>query len=145
MYCSVDDIKKRIPEEILIGLTQDNSSATTIDDTKIETAILDSDKLIDFHLYQKYEVPFNPVPVIINLISVGITKHNLYKRKYDVEFPEAVENEYNESLTFLREIQNGEITIAGATKQDDTSEQFVVVTNIEEDDIVYDDDMLDKI
>jgi phage gp36-like protein len=144
-YCSVDDIKNRIPNETLIGLTQDDSSATAPDDTKITNAITDADAKIDFYLAKRYEVPFASVPGAIKLISIDITRYNLYKRKYDVEFPESVSDSYNEAIEMLKQIRNGEINLLGATMQDDASEEFTVLTNIDEDDIVYDKDMIDQI
>lgn len=144
-YCSVDDIKARVPEAILIGLTQDDSSATSVDETKISDAIGDGDGLIDFYLASQYEVPFSPVPAIIKNISISIARYNLYKRKYDVEFPEAIQRSYEEATELLRTIRDGEIEIVGATRQDDASRDFIVATNIEEEDIVYNDDKLAEI
>ena len=49
MYCSIDDIKKRIPETVLAQIT-DDVDGITVDENTVNKAISDAQSLIDFPL-----------------------------------------------------------------------------------------------
>jgi len=140
-YSSVNDIKVRMSEKNLIEITQDNPESNMINESRVSTAILDADSLIDFFLSSRYNVPLAVTPGIIKQLSINIAIHELYKIKYDGEMPVTIVKRYEEAIDILRKMESGDYELTGADKQ--TLNAFVVVSNMDEDDIYYNDDILE--
>ncbi|MEW5804315.1 MAG: DUF1320 domain-containing protein [bacterium] len=111
MYSSIDDLKKIIPEQKLIQLTDDENLGT-INQDRITEAIKDADSEIDTYCEKLYEVPFSPVPQIIKKLSVDITAFNAYSRRPEVvEIPETINARYVNAISLLRRIADGTVSI----------------------------------
>lgn len=84
-YCTLTDIQKRAPDDVLMALTDDESNGV-IDAARVDGAIADAGAEIDSLLQSRYTVPFvEPVPTIIRTICETLAVMKLIDRK-----PEAV-------------------------------------------------------
>jgi phage gp36-like protein len=112
MYCGINDIRERIPEEILVQLT-DDANAGSIDDTKVSAAIERADREIDTWCAGRYQVPFSPVLPIIAELSADMAAFHLYARRQEI-IPEARAARYKDNVALLKEIAKGTVKLPGA-------------------------------
>ncbi len=108
-YCTLTDIKKLLPEEILIQLT-DDEDIEQVNQTRIDEAIDQADSEIDSYCGGKYSVPFSTTPDIVKKISVDISIYNLYSRRVE-EIPETRATRYKNAIRQLEGIAKGMISI----------------------------------
>jgi phage gp36-like protein len=109
MYSTLDDIKKLIPEEVVIQLTDDENLGVT-NQTRIAEAIASADGEIDSYCGSRYTVPFSPVPDIVRKMSVDIAIYNLYSRRVE-EIPATRSDRYKNTIRQLTMIAEGKLTI----------------------------------
>lgn len=108
MYATLDDLKKQLPEDLLINLTDDGGSGiidTTVTDAALETA----DVEIDGYLGSRYTLPLAPIPPIIAKQAVDIAIYNLYARRQGP--PEHWQKRYENTVRFLERIADGRISL----------------------------------
>lgn len=111
MYCSIDDIKKRIPETVLAQIT-DDVDGITVDENTVNKAISDAQSLIDSHLRGRYtSLPLSPTPTIINSVAVDICIYDLHSRRITDELPEAIKDRYKNAVKVLENIRDGKLSI----------------------------------
>lgn len=108
-YCTQDDILEQIPEEELLGLTDDDNLGQ-IDTGRVERAIADADAEIDSYCGGRYTAPFAPVPTVIRKISVEMAVYNLYARRVRT-LPEERKDRYKDIIRFLRDVANGVVAL----------------------------------
>ncbi|MFZ5998055.1 MAG: gp436 family protein [Nitrospirota bacterium] len=109
MYSTLDDIKKLLPAEIIIQLTDDENTGA-INQARVDEAISQADAEIDSYCAGKYTVPFTTVPAVVKKISVDIAIYNLYSRKVE-EIPDTRKDRYNNAIRQLKRIADGTITL----------------------------------
>ncbi|OGC00140.1 hypothetical protein A2V82_16525 [candidate division KSB1 bacterium RBG_16_48_16] len=109
MYSAVSDIKKLIPEESLIQLTDDENLGT-VNQGRVDEAIQQADSEIDSYCGGRYSVPFAVVPGIIKKISVDVAIYNLYSRRVE-EIPQTRADRYKNAIRQLELISKGSISI----------------------------------
>jgi phage gp36-like protein len=112
-YCTTSDITKRIPEETLIQLTDDDDLGVIGQDV-VDGAIADSDELIDGYLRGRYVLPLSPEPGIIKAISVNLTVYDLYGRRPAFAVPDDVKERHKVQIKVLEQIQTGRISLGTA-------------------------------
>ncbi len=110
MYCTIEDLQKRLSSETLQRLADEDKDGQP--DTDIMTAaIADADAEIDTVVGTRYKVPFTSPPPIIKAISVVLAVDSLFAR-----VPGLVSKEHRErarqSRTLLRLIAHGHIDIS---------------------------------
>lgn len=113
MYSTLTDIKKLIPEDTVIQLTDDENTGAVVE-SRVTEAIAQADAEIDSYCGGKYSVPFTTVPDIVKKISVDIAIYNLYSRKVE-EIPETRADRYKNAIRQLEGISKGTISIGEAT------------------------------
>ncbi|MBA7667256.1 hypothetical protein ES703_75341 [subsurface metagenome] len=104
-YCTKDDLLKKISENQLVELTDDEGIGSIID-AVITKNISEADGEIDSYCKKRYALPFNPVPEMVNKLSVDITIYNLYSRRQDLT-NEVVTKRYDDAIKFLKDIRKG--------------------------------------
>ena len=104
-YSTKTGILKQISEEDLIALTDDTGTGM-VDDSVVNKAIQDADGEINSYCKKKYEVPFNPVPDMINKLSVDISIYHLYSRRQNL-LNESVTKRYDDAIKFLKDVARG--------------------------------------
>lgn len=140
-YTTQDEIKKLIPERILIQLTDDQNTGSVITEN-VDEAIANADNLIDGYLRGRYNVPFTEVPNLLEKLSTDISVYNLYSRRPESEMPETVRDRYKDTLRFLEQIQKGLISLGTDTEISPEPAKFK--TNKKETDRVFTKTVLEK-
>ncbi|MBI5232801.1 MAG: DUF1320 domain-containing protein [Deltaproteobacteria bacterium] len=118
MYSTLDDIKKTVPNNDLIQLTDDTSPPTAINQVNVDRAISDADELIGGYLRGRYSLPLNPVPGLVNTLSADISIYRLYARRIKLKPPDMVLERYKDAIKTLEQIQKGTISLSGQTVGD---------------------------
>lgn len=108
MYATVDDLKKQLPEDLLIQLTDDAGNGI-IDTTVTDNALEAADVEIDGYLGERYTLPLSPVPNIINKQAVDVAIYNLYARRQGP--PDHWQSRYNNVIRFLEKVVKGDISL----------------------------------
>lgn len=109
MYCSLDDIKKQIPEEAILQLTDDDALGV-IDEAKVEEAISNAGALIDGYCSARYLIPFATVPAIIKPIAVDLAVYALYARRVET-MPEVRAANQKNAVKLLGDISTGKVRL----------------------------------
>ncbi len=139
-YSTLTDIKAHIPEVNLIQLTDDEELGV-INEERVNEAISYADQLINGYLRGRYALPLNPVPTLIQKLSIDLAVFHLYSRRLELEMPETMLARYNNAVKFLKQIQDGIITIG--TDSGDSPAQGEYKTQKTEDDRVFNKGFLD--
>ena len=134
-YSSLDDIKKLIPEETIIQLTDDENLGF-VNQSRIDEAIAQADAEIDSYCGGRYTVPLSPVPDIIRKISVDIAIYNLYSRRVEV-IPETRAERYKNAIRQLEGIAKGTISIGEAAAPPAATAEGGVEGNKTDEDRIY--------
>jgi phage gp36-like protein len=113
-YCTLTDIEKKISEEEVVQLTDDDGEDAVNTDT-VDAAITDADAEIDGYCGRRYPVPMDPVPPILRKFSVDIAIYNLYQRRQGA--PDDREKDYKNAIRFLENIAKGLVSL-GSTDPD---------------------------
>lgn len=109
-YCTLDDIKKAIPEVNIIQLTDDENLGT-VNQARVDDAIAYADQMIDGYLRGRYSLPLSPVPGLINKLSVDLAIFHLYSRRLELEMPQVMMERYKNAVKVLEQVQKGLITL----------------------------------
>lgn len=125
MYCTLDDLKKQVPEAVLVELTDDEGLGT-INTTRVDRAIEDATDLINSYAAARYPTPLNPVPGVIRKIAVDIALYNLFSRRgYDEDSADkSIVDRYKGAITFLEHLAKGMVTIGTGRQPADSSSAF---------------------
>ena len=90
-YCSLADLQLAIPPQTLIWLSNDDESATAMNQAVVEEAVRQAEELVDAHLRGRYNLPLAPVPSVVKDMTVNLARHWLYARRPEgSELPDAV-------------------------------------------------------
>lgn len=104
-YCALDDLLKQASEEDLIQLTDDGGLGKINADVAAD-AIAMADATIDGYLARRYAVPLNPVPALVQHLSVDIALYNLYCRRPGA-MTDMRKDRYNAALQHLTDLSKG--------------------------------------
>ena len=108
-YCTLSDINKLLPQEVLIRLTDDDMSGSVDDDVVTESIDSASDEM-DVYLGSRYELPITETVDILIKLNVDIAIYNLYSRVKD-SIPETRNERYKNAIRMLEKIADGKIDI----------------------------------
>ena len=108
-YCTVTDMKKLIPETILINLSNDIPGAVVVNQTNIDEVIDVADREIDaYAIMAGYDVPMDPVPPMAANLSAQMAIWKLHLRKYFAS--DVWERAYDKCLKTLEKIAEGKLS-----------------------------------
>ena len=108
MYATLAELKKKLPADVLVALTDDGGSGV------IDTAIIDADLKaadveIDGYLGGRYTLPLSPLPEIVIKLAVDITIYNLYGRRQGP--PEHWQKRYDNAVRYLVKVAGGSVSL----------------------------------
>lgn len=103
-------VSRRIPEDDLIQLTDDDSIGV-VDAAIVASIISEVDEVIDGYLRQRYQLPLASVPGFLTGLAVDLCAYALYERRAHVDTPEKIEKAAERARRQLREIQRGELDL----------------------------------
>lgn len=109
-YCTIDDLKKILPETILIRLT-DDESAGVIEETRAQEAIDSAAEEIDTYIGARVALPISgTVPPILGKINADIAVYNLYSRVKE-QVPDTRTSRHKDAVRLLEKIGEGKISL----------------------------------
>ena len=108
-YSTIDDIRKLLPEEELLALTDDESLGQ-VDQGRVDEAIAQADAEVDSYCAVRYSVPVSPVPGLLKKLSVDIAVYALYSRAVQ-SVPEVRAERYRSAIRQLEGISKGTLTL----------------------------------
>lgn len=111
-YHVLDDLTATgLTEGELIQLTNDDAGAVTVDEARYGAAREEADALIDGYLGARYALPLETVPTLVRRVSVQLTVHALYRRRFPEGTPEGVKADADGAMRLLRDIASGTVTL----------------------------------
>jgi len=137
MYCSREDLERRLDPQILRALSDDDGDGLA-DDAVLEAAIADADALIDTYLRARYGVPFDPVPAIVRSISAAVAIYFLLTRRREI-VPAEHQRRYEAAIGLLDRLARGEAALDSAQP---TGAAHLARSSSEEEKPTFDDDSL---
>lgn len=111
-YATLDQLKSRFGDDLLIRVTDRATPRTGLIDTSVvDQALEDTDAVIDGYLEARYALPVVTVPAQLKDIALAIAIYKLHV--FSAE--DKITTDYQDALRSLREIAKGGIilTIAG--------------------------------
>jgi phage gp36-like protein len=110
-YTSLVELKKYMPSETILQLT-DDANVGSICDEIVDEAISQAQVMIDGYLKGRYpdDIADADVPALIQDIATKLAAYNLYRRKLATTLPEALSTDYKYAISVLKDIQSGKIT-----------------------------------
>lgn len=126
MYCSINELKKRLSEQEITRLVADAGTVPDYEDDQdpglllVNAAIESASTEIDFACAARYPVPLSPVPPRIVDICVDISLYNLFKRRFR-EIPELIVKQYDDAKKELNEIAKGNRVLSVTMPTDETT------------------------
>jgi phage gp36-like protein len=133
-YCALDDLKKLLPEERIIELTDDEDLGT-VNQARVDEAISQADAEIDGYLGERYSVPLTAVPAVVKKLSVDMAVYHLYSRRAE-EMPETRKDRYRHAVRFLEGVSKGTVSL-GADPAPGAPAESHAETNKSEDGNVF--------
>lgn len=112
-YTTKAAIISKISEALLIQLTDDENTGSVVD-SRVDSAILEADGIIDSYLRGRWATPLvEPIPEMISSISLDLTIFALYERRGDFLISDKIAERKTRAEKKLEEIQSGKITFVG--------------------------------
>ncbi|MHC1728574.1 MAG: phage protein Gp36 family protein [Syntrophobacteraceae bacterium] len=108
-YCTIDDLKKEIDQEVLIDLTDDPVNPLgVIGEANANSAIIRASAVMDGYLAAVLSVPAAGTPTL-TAICVDISMYTLFSRKENV--PKNRGDRYGAALNFLKAVVENKASI----------------------------------
>lgn len=139
-YSNVDDIKKFLPEDALVQLTDDEGLGS-VNQARVEEAINQADAEINSYIGGRYGVPLSAVPDAVRKLSVDIAVYNLYSRTVQ-ELPEARKERYRNAVRQLEGMSKGLVSLGVNLAPSVQADAVGAETSTETDGRVFDRDKL---
>lgn len=114
-YITQTDITNRISEEELVRLTTNSATATSVAATPVDEAIADAEGEIDSYIGKRYSVPLTDIPKVIVRHGVSIAVYYLYSSKGTGRGDENIKDNYDNAITFLKDVAAGRAVLQGAS------------------------------
>ena len=112
MYCTIDDVRKQIPDATLKMLTQDDPSDPDYSLSIVNDAIADASEKIDAALRGRYPLPLSEPSTFLKSIAVDLVRHQLYMRRPDGgELPDGVVRSYKTANENLKAVAKGDLSL----------------------------------
>lgn len=127
-YVTLNDLRDRFGERLLIRLTDREAVATGVIDTDmVDKAIADAAAIIDGYLAARYALPVSALPELLVKLARVIALYELYT----TDVPEKIATDYKDAIRTLGQISDGKIRlpIAGAATAKETGGTGARVTD----------------
>lgn len=142
MYSDLENLELILPRQRLLELCDDVGLGEFIKNPPnapyliVKGAVEEADAMIEMYLNDHYEIPLDPVPKIITVMSAHLAICTLYERPHDLDAPEGIVKRRDRFIKILLQMKNGEVLLPSKTRRLDFTCSKTV------DDIVFSDDLL---
>ncbi len=144
-YSAEADVLLLIPSSSVAQLT-DDTAGTTTDSAKVTRAIAQADAFINSYLRGRYTVPITgTAPDEIRDCSAWLAIANLFERRPSAlseGIPPTVKEKRDLYIKWLESCRDGKIVLS--IDGGDANEESFIVTDKDDDDLVFTDDVLDQ-
>jgi phage gp36-like protein len=120
-YASADDMIARYPNRDLVQLTNEDPTATTVNDAALQQALADASAEIDGYLEGRFALPLAQPPAVLNRLACDIAMYRLQSLRPLHDLADA-RKRYEDAVGFLLETAKGTVTLGlSATSQEPAS------------------------
>lgn len=111
-YCTVDDVKKLIPEVTLRDLTQDDPNDPDFNIAVVNSAIKYASDKIDAAIRGRYPLPLKQKVDLLRELALDLVRYRLYSRRPDGgDLATAVTEGKKSAEADLKAISRGELSL----------------------------------
>lgn len=110
-YCTLDDLLLSVPMQTLVWLSNEDSTATDINERVVQEAISLAQERIDAYLRGRYALPLTEVPTTLREIAITLARYRLYTRRPEGALPDAIVSEHKDVLKQLADIRDARLTL----------------------------------
>ena len=113
-YAAPQDIINRYPNRDLVQLTNEDPTATTVNDAPLQQALTDASSEIDTYLEARFALPLSDPPAVLNRLACDIAMYRLQSLRplHDLE---DARRRYDDAIAMLSKVAAGELTLGLAT------------------------------
>lgn len=113
MFLTTDDILGYVNEKTLIGLTNPDNKAQSVDMTKVGMEVEFVNIFIESKLRGNFDLPLTSDKDIslLKSIALDLAVYRLYKYTSYLKMPEGVDTQWINALNMLNDISNGKINL----------------------------------
>jgi phage gp36-like protein len=138
MYCTKDDLEKRLEPRELVALADDDQDGIADEDV-VTQAIADADAEIDTYLRACYSVPLESATPLVRMLSAVMAIHNLYSRRRET-VSEEHQRRYTRAVEILETLARGELDLGDSA--DDVFERQLPRSTTSDDERIFSRDTL---
>lgn len=108
MYATLDQLKERFSEKMLLSLTdRATPAAGVIDEDVVDRALADTQAQIDGYLAARYKLPLVDTPALVTDLALVIAIYKLHRKSPD----DKIKEDYNQAIKTLRDISAGVVRL----------------------------------
>jgi phage gp36-like protein len=109
-YATAQDVINRYPNRDLVQLTNEDPTATTVNDAPITQALADASAEIDGYIEGRFALPLTDPPAVLNRLTTDIAMYRLQSLRplHDLE---DARRRYEDAVAMLRQVAAGELTL----------------------------------
>jgi len=109
-YATAQDVINRYPNRDLVQLTNEDPTATTVNDALITQALADASAEIDGYIEGRFALPLTDPPAVLNRLTTDIAMYRLQSLRplHDLE---DARQRYEDAVSMLSKVAAGELTL----------------------------------
>lgn len=109
-YATAQDVINRYPNRDLVQLTNEDPTATTVNDAPITQALADASAEIDGYIEGRFTLPLADPPAVLNRLTTDIAMYRLQSLRplHDLE---DARKRYEDAVAMLTKVAAGELTL----------------------------------
>jgi phage gp36-like protein len=109
-YAVAQDMINRYPNRDLVQLTNEDPTATTVNDTPLTQALEDASAEIDGYIEGRFALPLTDPPAVLNRLATDIAMYRLQSLRPLHDLADA-RKRYEDALAVLTRVADGELTL----------------------------------
>jgi phage gp36-like protein len=117
-YATAQDMINRYPNRDLVQLTNEDPTATTVNDVPITQALADASAEIDGYIEGRFALPLIDPPAVLNRLTTDIAMYRMQSLRplHDLE---DARKRYEDAVSMLAKVAAGELTLGLAADGDE--------------------------
>lgn len=109
-YATAQDVINRYPNRDLVQLTNEDPTATTVNETPITQALDDASAEIDGYIEGRFTLPLLDPPAVLNRLTTDIAMYRLQSLRPLHDLADARQR-YEDAIAMLSKVAAGELTL----------------------------------
>ncbi len=109
-YATAQDVINRYPNRDLVQLTNEDPTATTVNDAPIAQALADASAEIDGYIEGRFTLPLTDPPAVLNRLTTDSAMYRMQSLRplHDLE---DARKRYEDAIAMLTKVAAGELTL----------------------------------